>query len=99
MYPGYLVYLVQKIEILYFYVCTLQVFAIRQLKKLKLVFKNAAKVIDPVVILFSADKEISGTQSLCVCWLVLPWISLYLLYLWLCQGVQPQCDCGVCVYL
>ena len=78
MYPAYLVYLVQKIEILYFYVCTLQVFAIRQLKKLKLVFKNAAKVIDPVVILFSADKEISGTQSLCVCWLVLPWISLYL---------------------
>ena len=60
-------------------VCALKVFATRQLKKLKLVFKNAAKVIDPVVILFSADKEISGTQSLWLCVLaVLPWISLYL---------------------
>ena len=45
----------------------MEIFAIRQLKKLKLVFKNAAKVIDPVVILFSADKEISGTESVAVC--------------------------------
>ena len=53
-----------------------QVFANRQLKKLKLVFKNAAKVIDPVVILFSADKEISGSLSVCVGWCCRGYLSI-----------------------
>ena len=74
----YCIYFSQKIEILYFICLYFASICNPTVKKLKLVFKNAAKVIDPVVILFSADKEISGTQSLCVCWLVLPWISLYL---------------------
>ena len=58
--------------------CTLEIFAIRQLKKLKLVFKNAAKVIDPVVILFSADKEISGSLSVCVGWCCRGYLSISL---------------------
>ena len=60
------VYFMQKIEMyfisMYMYfasICNTTV------KKLKLVFKNAAKVIDPVVILFSADKEISGSVGVC----------------------------------
>ena len=47
-------------------------------KKLKLVFKNAAKVIDPVVILFSADKEISGSLSVCVGWCCRGYLSISL---------------------
>ena len=73
------VYFMQKIEMyfisMYMYfasICNTTV------KKLKLVFKNAAKVIDPVVILFSADKEISGSLSVCVGWCCRGYLSISL---------------------